>query len=119
MPLMAENVQLRLRDFSSLIMEKTAQPDGGALRFKRYGSIQTSLTGPVKRHYSEQINDPDEFVRTLLELERVQIVTMQENCRAAARIAPTQRAIFTPEGKRRSPATPFVARLDKSGGTPH
>jgi len=76
---MAESVKLRVRHFSGFVSETAAKPDSGMLRLEHYGRIQTSLTGLVARHLREKIDDADEFVRTVLELERVHIVTMREN----------------------------------------
>lgn len=76
---MAESVKLRVRHFSGFVSETASKPDSGMLRLEHYGRIQTSLTGLVERHLSQKLHDPDEFVRTLIDLERVHIVTMQEN----------------------------------------
>lgn len=76
---MAESVKLHVRHFSGFVSETAMRPEAGMLRLEHYGRIQTSMTGLVERHRARQVNDPDEFVRTLLDLERVHIVTMREN----------------------------------------
>ena len=53
--------------------------NGTDLRLEHYKRIQTKLTGLVERHRQEGQNNAEEFVRTLIDYERVHIVTVKEN----------------------------------------
>ena len=49
------------------------------LRLEHYLRIQTTLTQMVKRHLECGLNDPRDFINTILRCERVHIVTKLEN----------------------------------------
>jgi len=49
------------------------------LRLEHYKRIQTTLTGMVERHRQDRRKDPEEFVRTIFDYERVHIVTVKED----------------------------------------
>lgn len=74
----AEKLKREIRSFSGKVSE-AALNDKDDLRLEHYRRIQTSLTGLVKRHVEENINDPDEFMALLLKCECVHIVTREEN----------------------------------------
>ncbi len=74
----AEKLKRMIRSFSGKVSE-AALNDMGDLRLEHYRRIQTSLTGLVRRHVDEGLNDPDEFTALLLKCECVHIVTRKEN----------------------------------------
>ena len=74
----AEKLKREIRSFSGKVSE-AALNDRDDLRLEHYRRIQTSLTGLVRRHLDEGLNDPDEFITLLLKCECVHIVTREEN----------------------------------------
>ncbi len=76
---MSGTVALRLRYFTGKVSRSAAESETETLRLEHYKRIQTNLTGLVKRHRGFRQPRPEEFVRMLLEYERVHIVTFQEN----------------------------------------
>lgn len=77
--IMAESVKKRIRRFSGQVSASAVSEMGDDLRLEHFKRIQTTLTGLVERHRSEEIHDPAEFVSTVLEYEQVHIVTRDEN----------------------------------------
>jgi hypothetical protein len=77
--IMAETVKRKLRRFSGKVSEAAATQRDGPLRLEHFKRIDATLTELVKQHRTEQLNDPDEFIRTLVEFEQVHIVTRDEN----------------------------------------
>jgi hypothetical protein len=75
--IMAESVKRQLRQFTGSVLAKAVIANGGDLRLEHYKRIQTTLTALVTRHRTQI--DVDEFVRILIEYERVHIVTTKEN----------------------------------------
>jgi len=49
---------------------------------ERFMRIQTTLSLLVERHRTNQVDDREEFLSTLLKFEQVHIVTRSENCAA-------------------------------------
>jgi len=77
--IMAEAVKRRLRRFSGKVSETAASDSDGPLILEHFKRIQTTLSALVACHRTEQLNDPDAFVTTLVEFEQVHIVTRAEN----------------------------------------
>ncbi|MDT8840358.1 hypothetical protein ParKJ_23315 [Paraburkholderia fungorum] len=77
--IMAESVKRRIRQFTGLVSRSAIAAEGTGLRLEHYKRIQTTLTALVDRHRRDQLNDPGEFVRTLVDYESVHIVTTEEN----------------------------------------
>jgi hypothetical protein len=69
----------RLRQFSGKVSRAAAEREGATLRLEHYKRMQTTLTSLVTRHKPRKKPNPEEFVRALLECERVHIVTFEEN----------------------------------------
>lgn len=76
---MAQKFKRRIRRFSGKVSQSAINLKGAALRLEHYKRIQTTLTDLVERHRTLKSPDPKEFVRTVLNLERVHIVTFEEN----------------------------------------
>jgi hypothetical protein len=74
---MSESVKRQLRQFTGNVSAQAVVATGGDLRLEHYKRIQTTLTALVTRHRTQV--DEDEFVRMLIEYERVHIVTTKEN----------------------------------------
>jgi hypothetical protein len=74
---MAETVKRRLRRFSGKVSESAAAKESATLRLEHFKRINATLTSLVVRHREKQ--NPDEFIRVLLDCERVHIVTVEEN----------------------------------------
>lgn len=77
--IMAEAVKRKLRRFSGKVSETAATHHDGPLVLEHFKRIQTTLTALVEQHRAEKLNDPDEFIRTLIDFEHVHIVTRAEN----------------------------------------
>lgn len=77
--IMAEAVKRKLRQFSGKVSEAAIVQRDGQLTLEHFKRIQTTLTSLVERHRTEQLNDPDEFIQTVVEFEHVHIVTRTEN----------------------------------------
>jgi len=77
--IMAESVKRKIRRFSGFVSEQAASDRKADLRLEHFLRIQNRLTRLVEKHRDEAIYDPGEFVQTILECERVHIVTSQEN----------------------------------------
>lgn len=77
--IMAESVKRQLRQFTGNVSQKAVASSAADLRLEHYKRIQTTLTGLVERHRQQEQPDSEEFVRTLIEYERVHIVTLEEN----------------------------------------
>ncbi len=74
-------VRLRrsVRRFSGKISARAARARSTPLRLEHYKRLQTNLTRLVQRHIAERVRDSREFVRMVLDCERVHIVTFKEN----------------------------------------
>ena len=68
-----------LRQFTGNVSEQAAAVKSIDLRLEHYKRIQTTLTALVERHRNQGCADAEEFIRTLIEYERVHIVTVKEN----------------------------------------
>jgi len=75
----AGRVKLRLRSFTGSVSAAAAAHPTQVLRLEHYLRIQTRLTQFVKDHVKNGKADPAEFIRLLVECERVHIVTFKEN----------------------------------------
>lgn len=75
--IMAESVKRRLRQFTGSVSAEAARFNTQPLRLEHYLRIQTVLTGLVTRHREKP--SLAEFIQTLIEYERVHIVTIAEN----------------------------------------
>lgn len=75
----AGRVKLRLRSFTGSVSAAAAADPTQTLRLEHYLRIQTRLTRFVETHVKEGKEDPAEFIRLLVECERVHIVTFREN----------------------------------------
>lgn len=70
-----------LRIFSGYVSQEALLPDA-VLRLEHFKRIQTTLTKLVSEHLRENITDPLEFVRVIIDCEQVHIVTARENYEA-------------------------------------
>lgn len=77
--IMAEAVKRKLRCFTGKVSETAAKGSDGPLMLEHFKRIQTTLTALVEHHRTERLNDPEAFIRTLVEFEHVHIVTRAEN----------------------------------------
>lgn len=77
--IMAEAVKRKLRRFTGKVSEMAATQNDGPLMLEHFKRIQTTLTALVEQHRAEQLNDPDAFIKTLVDYEQVHIVTRDEN----------------------------------------
>jgi hypothetical protein len=77
--IMAEKVKRRIRRFSGMVSKAAISAEGSTLRLEHYKRIQTTLTTLVERHRKLNSPRPEEFIETVLECERVHIVTVKEN----------------------------------------
>jgi hypothetical protein len=69
----------RIRRFTGKVSRAAASSGFPTLRLEHYKRIQTSLTSLVERHLKLKKPNPNEFIRLVLECERVHIVTFDEN----------------------------------------
>ncbi len=77
--IMAEAVKRKLRRFTGKVSEIAVAQCDDPLMLEHFKRIQTTLTGLVEQHRAAQLNDPDAFIKTLVEFEQVHIVTRDEN----------------------------------------
>lgn len=77
--IMSERVKRRLRRFTGKVSRSAAESESATLRLEHYKRIQTTLTALVERHRELKKPNADEFIRVLLDCERVHIVTFEEN----------------------------------------
>jgi hypothetical protein len=77
--IMSETVKRRLRRFTGKVSRLAAESESATLRLEHYKRIQTTLTALAERHREVKKPNPDEFIRVLLDCERVHIVTFEEN----------------------------------------
>lgn len=76
----AEPLKRRIRQFSGMVSEKAASALAGEpLILEHYGRMHASISDLIKNHLVEDRSAPEEFVRTILEVERVHIVVQREN----------------------------------------
>jgi len=75
----AGRVKMRIRSFTGSVSAAAAADPTQTLRLEHFLRIQTRLTQFVKAHIKEGKTDPADFIRLLVECERVHIVTFQEN----------------------------------------
>ena len=78
----AGRVKMRIRSFTGSVSAAAAADPTQTLRLEHYLRIQTRLTKFVEDHVKHEKADPSEFIRLLVECERVHIVTFQENYEA-------------------------------------
>lgn len=74
----SERLKRNVRRFTGKVSQ-AALKEGATLRLEHFKRIQTTLTQLVDRHTKDEIYDPEEFVRIVLEYEQVHIVTVEEN----------------------------------------
>lgn len=77
--IMADSVKLRLRNFTGRVSQEAVVTQGVDLRLEHYMRIQTTLTALVDRHRAAESPNAEEFIRTVVDYERVHIVTAKEN----------------------------------------
>lgn len=77
--IMAERVKRRLRRFTGKVSKTAANVETAVLRLEHYKRIQTTLTALVEQHRKLSKPNAGEFIRVLLDYERVHIVTVEEN----------------------------------------
>lgn len=75
----AERVKRRIRIFTGKVSQATLSDPSATLRLEHYMRIQTTLTSLVEAHLKFKKPDPHDFIRVLLDCERVNIVTLKEN----------------------------------------
>lgn len=69
----------KLRLFSGLVSKAAIAEEGVTWRLEHFKRIQTTLTQLVERHVAEGVDDPEEFLRTIVDCEQVHLVTFHEN----------------------------------------
>ncbi len=77
--IMAESVKRQLRRFTGKVSTQAINDIGTELRLEHFMRIQTTLTSLVERHRQLEQGNSEEFVRILIDYERVHIVTSREN----------------------------------------
>ncbi|MCX5723562.1 MAG: hypothetical protein NTX84_03385 [Nitrospirae bacterium] len=75
----AGRFRLRIRHFSGKVSHAAASDPLAVLRLEHYSRIQTKLTALVGAHRKAKRPKPEEFIRMILECEKVHIVTFAEN----------------------------------------
>jgi hypothetical protein len=75
----AERLKRHIRIFSGKVSRAAAADPAGDLRLEHHGRIQTKLTSLVKTHRELKLPNAQAFIRTLVKLENVHIVTRAEN----------------------------------------
>lgn len=76
----AEPLKRRIRQFSGMVSEKAAGASAGApLILEHYGRMHASISELLKDHLRQGRSAPEEFIRAVLEVERVHIVVPREN----------------------------------------
>ena len=93
--IMAESVKRQLRHFTGQVSQQAVHANGVDLRLEHYKRIQTTLTGLVERHRQQGHGNAEEFVRTLIDYERVHIVTVKENYEAMRALGDYEKAGIT------------------------
>lgn len=69
----------RIRRFSGEVSQASVDAPGGKLVLEHFGRMQRGITGLIEDHLKRTICDPSEFITRVLELEKVRIVTENEN----------------------------------------
>jgi len=69
----------RIRLFSGKVSRAAGSNLNATLRLEHHARIQTTLTNLVAAHLKRKRPNPHEFVRTVIECEKVHIVTFAEN----------------------------------------
>jgi hypothetical protein len=77
--IMAESVKRKLRRFTGQVSAKAVEATAEPLMLEHFMRIQTTLSQLVERHRTNDLDDRDDFLNTLLEFEQVHIVTRSEN----------------------------------------
>jgi hypothetical protein len=77
--IMSERVKRRIRRFTGKVSRSAAENDAATLCLEHFRRIQTTLTSLIERHRESKTSNSEEFVRVLVECERVHIVTVEEN----------------------------------------
>lgn len=72
-------VRRDIREFTGKVSQKAAVEDASVLRLEHFKRIQTTLTQLVAKHLASGNHDCAEFVNTVMDFERVHIVTLSEN----------------------------------------
>lgn len=75
----AERVKRRIRKFTGKVSQATLADPSTTLRLEHYMRIQSKLTSLVEEHLKLKKPNPNDFIRVLLDCERVHIVTLKEN----------------------------------------
>ena len=77
--IMAESVKRKLRRFTGQVSAKAVEATVEPLMLEHFMRIQTTLSQLVERHRTNDLDDRDDFLTTLVEFEQVHIVTRGEN----------------------------------------
>ena len=75
----AVSMRTKVRVFSGRVSRAALQDIKGNLCLEHYNRLSAALTSLLKRHITEQINDPADFVLLIEECEKVNITTSAEN----------------------------------------
>ncbi|NND82921.1 MAG: hypothetical protein HKN50_10880 [Gammaproteobacteria bacterium] len=75
----SERLKKHVRMFTGKVSIQAIENSDAELRLEHYLRIQATLTQMVERHLESDLNDPRDFINTVLECERVHIVTKPEN----------------------------------------
>lgn len=99
----------RIRQFSGKVSARAVKDRNAILRLEHQGRIQHALTTLVERHLKRKRAGPREFIRLVLRLETVHIVTLSENYAAMRNDGNYRRAgirllgwRFMPESRQRA-----------------
>lgn len=74
----SEKLKRHVRRFTGQV-SRAALEANAVCRLEHFKRIQTTLTQLVKKHLVNNLDDPADFVRTVLDYEQVHIVTLSEN----------------------------------------
>lgn len=69
----------KLRQFSGFVSKAAIAEEGVTWRLEHFKRIQTTLTKLIERHLVVGVDDPAEFIQTILECEHVHLVSFHEN----------------------------------------
>lgn len=76
---MSNRVKTRIRLFSGCVSEEAVEAEGSQCHLEHYKRLSMNLTELIRQHHDQRRNAADEFVRLLIDNERVHIVTGREN----------------------------------------
>ena len=79
---MTEGLKRDLRTFTGMVSVAAAADPAQDLHLEHFMRMQQRITRLVTEHLDSKRSDPEEFIKVLVEHERVHIVTARENQKA-------------------------------------